>query len=348
MKNWTKAALFSTLALILGLWIGGGHLASGKEHGIKGWTKGKGWGWVWGKDDELGAFNAMSTKSVRAAASLVEQGKVYDLGVSYSRNSYKWPGHSPGEIISFRTPEGVKRQRDLEFTLPDKNPDRLGWHSCALFMNDNVATQIDGLGHITTGEDNHWYNGFKEEDWGGNWGVRKCSAEGIPPVVARAVMLDIAGLKKVDALPSNYGITVADIDAALAAQKVAINPGDVVFVRTGTLRYWGHDGADHEKIGKHDTAGVTIAAAKYLVENFGVIMIGSDTSGLEVNPAEPGSRSFVPVHSYLLVEQGVYIAEFHYLEDLARDKVYEFCYVGVTNKIHGSTAGFTMRPIALR
>ena len=35
-------------------------------------------------------------------------------------------------------------------------------------------------------------------------------------MVARAVMLDIAGLKKVDALPSNYGITVADIDAAMA------------------------------------------------------------------------------------------------------------------------------------
>ena len=33
---------------------------------------------------------------------------------------------------------------------------------------------------------------------------------------------------------------------------------------------------------------------------------------------------------------------------LARDGVWEFCYVGLTNKIAGTAAGFAMRPIALR
>src|SRR2546426_9310093 len=31
-------------------------------------------------------------------------------------------------------------------------------------------------------------------------------------------------------------------------------------------------------------------------------------------------RSFMPVHNYLLIQQGVHIGEFHYLEDLARDR----------------------------
>ena len=31
------------------------------------------------------------------------------------------------------------------------NPDQVFWHSAALFINDNVATQIDGLAHITAG-----------------------------------------------------------------------------------------------------------------------------------------------------------------------------------------------------
>ena len=48
-----------------------------------------------------------------------------------------------------------------------------------------------------------------------------------------------------------------------------------------------------------------------------------------------GARSFMPIHDYLLIEQGVYIAEFHYLEDLARDKVYEFCYVILVNNMKG-------------
>ena len=340
------------LGLLLGaVWFGSARFAptaATAPAAVAGWSKGKGWGCVCGKDDEVGSLNAMTQDSVRAALQLATQGKVYDLGITYSRNSYKWPGHSPGEVLSYRTPEGVQRQKDHRFALPDVNPSLQGWHSCALFINDNVATQIDGLGHITVGADNHWYNGFKEADWGGNFGVRKCDATTIPPIIARGVMLDIAALKGVDALPGHYAITPEDVDAAAKAQRVQLRPGDVVLFRTGTLRYWGPDGADHEKIGTHDSAGINLETAKYLVEQHGSMLVGSDTSGLEVAPAPPGSDSFVPVHKYLLVEQGVHIGEFHYLEDLARDKVYEFCYSAVTNKIAGTTAGFTMRPLGLK
>ena len=84
------------------------------------------------------------------------------------------------------------------------------------------------------------------------------------------------------------------------------------------------------------------------MEQKGAILIGSDTSGLEVAPAEAGSRTFIPVHEYLMVQQGVHIGEFHFLEQLAQDKAYEFCYVAATNKIKGTAAGFTMRPIGLK
>jgi kynurenine formamidase len=341
-----------------------GQRAEGGTTARPGWTKGKGWGWIWGKDDEVGALNAVSESSVLAALRLATRGQVYDLGITYSRRSYKWPGHSPGEVISFRTPEGVKRLGDLPAAAAD--PSGTAWHSCALFISDNVATQIDGLGHITVGDDNHWYNGFREADAGGDFGIRKCDATTIPPIVARGVLLDIAGLKGVEALPGGYAISPADVDAARARQRVELRPGDVVLIRTGTLRYWGADGADHEKIGQHDSAGITLETAKYLVEGFGAVMIGSDTSGLELTPAPAGieltpapagleltpapagSGSFIPVHTYLLVEQGVHIAEFHFLEDLARDGVSEFCYVAATNKIAGTAAGFTMRPLAIR
>src|SRR5688572_12691767 len=116
------------------------------------WQKGKGWGWVWGPTDEVGALNEQTDASRLAALKLATSGKVYDLGVLYDRTSYKWPGHSPGEILSFRTPEGVKRQGDLPGVLAE-NPTKTAWHSCALFLNDNVATQIDGLGHATEGDD---------------------------------------------------------------------------------------------------------------------------------------------------------------------------------------------------
>lgn len=317
------------------------------------WKSGVGWGWVWGDTDELGSLNEMTDASRLAAVQLVKQGKSYDLGVTYDRTSFKWPGHSPGEIMSFRTPEGVKRQADLPFVPGDAQG--TGWHSCALFISDNVATQIDGLGHATKGSDNHWYNGFKEQDYGGNWGPMKCDAASIPPIIARGVMIDVAGYKNVDSLPSNYQIGVSDLEAALKKQKTELRPGDVVLVRTGTLRYWNETGSDHAKIAQHDSAGITLEAAKWLVEQQGAMLIGSDTSGLEYGPTPddvPNHRkkygSFMPVHNYLLIEQGVHIGEFHNLEGLSKDKVYEFCYLCTTAKIKGTAAGFALRPVALR
>ncbi len=321
---------------------------------MKKWTQGKGWGWVWGPDDEMGAMNELTDASRLAALRLVRQGTAYDLGLPYDRYSYKWPGHSPGEIISFRSPEGVGRQKDLDFTTPDKgNTGHTRWHSNALFINDNVATQIDGLAHITHGADNHWYNGFKETDWGGDFGVRKADVTKIPPIIARGVMVDVAGFKRVDALPSSYEITVEDIEGALRTQNVDVTPGTIVLLRTGTARYWGANGSDHAKIGQHDSAGIGLKAAKWLVEQKGALALGSDTSGLEYVPPKPEDSqavggSFNPVHVYLLVEQGVHILEFNNLERLAADRVYEFAYILTTNALRGTVAGTALRPIAMR
>lgn len=316
---------------------------------VPGWKKDKGWGWIWGKADEVGSLNAITPQSIQQALKLAKQGKVYDLGIPYSRRSFKWPGHSPGEIMSFRTPEGVKRQGDFEPVAdPKQNPGKMGWHSCALFINDNVATQIDGLGHITVGADNHWYNGFKESDWGGNFGIRKCDASTIPPIISRGVLIDVAGFRKVDALPAHYSIGVEDLKGALEKQDTQLQPGDTVLIRTGTLRYWDEDGANHEKLQAHDSAGINLAAARWLVEKHGAMVVGSDTSGLEHGPAQGVKSTFIPVHRYLLVEQGVHIAEFHNLEKLAKDQTYEFCYICTTNPIKGTTAGFCLRPLAIR
>lgn len=331
---------------VVGLWLVQWIAAQEDEmSGLKKWERGKGWGWVWGADDEVGTLNEMTPASVLSAIGIVREGKIYDLGVAYDRSSFKWPGHSPGEILTFRSPEGVKRQKDLPM---HSNLARTAWHSCALFINDNVATQIDGLAHAVTGDDNHWYNGFTEADWGGDWGPRKCDGVSIPPIVTRGVLIDVPGYKDLDVLPAHYSISVDDVKNTLAWQGVTLKPGDTVLIRTGTLRYWGESGSDHEKIAEHDSAGMSLAATKFLIEQHGTIMVGSDTSGYERWPAPKEARSFMPIHDYLLIEQGVHIAEFHYLEDLAREKVYEFCYIALVNKIRGSTAGFTMRPIAIR
>jgi len=306
----------------------------------RGWEKGKGYGWVYGSGDEVGALNAVSGPTqVLTALREIKTGKVYDLGVLLDRTSFKWPGHSPIEVMTYRSPHGqTVEERPL---LPPEA--LLRWHSCALFISDNVGTQIDSLGHIVHGEDRHWYNGFREAEHGGDFGIMKAGADTIPPVIARAILIDVAGWKGVDVLPARFAIGPEELQAALEKQGADVEPGDVVMIRTGVGGLWGDTGADHAKLAGHDTAGLTLEGAKWLVEEKGAVLIGSDTSGLEVAGGEP-----FPVHVYLLVEQGVHIGELHNLEELARDRAYRFTYIALTNRIKGATAGFAMRPIAVR
>jgi kynurenine formamidase len=213
-------------------------------------------------------------------------------------------------------------------------------------LSDHAGTQLDGLCHATSGVDDHWYNGFRSEDWCTDFGPRRAGAEGIPPIIARGVLVDVARHQEVDALEASTPIGPDDLARALEQQATDVHPGDVVLVRTGSLRYWGEDGHDRERIAGPDTAGITLAGARWLCEEKGAMVIGSDTSALEVVPPVDGHAA-APVHEYLLVEQGVHMGELHYLEDLSAAGVHEFCYIALTPKVRGTTAGFALRPVAL-
>jgi kynurenine formamidase len=52
------------------------------------------------------------------------------------------------------------------------------------------------------------------------------------------------------------------------------------------------------------------------------------------------------VHVELLVRRGIYIIELLYLEDLARDRAFEFLFVCLPLRIRGAT-GSMVRPIAI-
>jgi kynurenine formamidase len=323
-------------------WSNGGDGLSAKQV----WLAGVGWGWRWGSADEIGALNSMTRESTLNAIRLVRQGRAFDLGVSVDRSSFRSPAHPSTEVLSFRTPEGTKRQADIAFMDPVANTKQLAFMSGLVLCSDHLGSQIDGLAHVTTGNDNHWYNGFTTEKFGGDFGPRRAGADTTPPIIARGVMLDVAGLNGVERLADGTAVGPDDLRAAAARQKVDLRAGDVVLVRTGSLGLWGEAGHDHEQLRGGDSSGLNLAAARWLVEECGAMVIGSDTSMVEVFPAVDGD-TWHPVHEYLLVEQGVHMAELHYLEELAAEGVNEFCYVALLPKLRGITAGFAMRPIAL-
>jgi kynurenine formamidase len=76
-----------------------------------------------------------------------------------------------------------------------------------------------------------------------------------------------------------------------------------------------------------------------------VVAVGGDNESLERNPS-PDPDNPHPVHIELLVDHGIHILEFLHVEDLARDEVYEFCFVCLPLRIRHAT-GSMVRPVAL-
>jgi kynurenine formamidase len=113
-----------------------------------------------------------------------------------------------------------------------------------------------------------------------------------------------------------------------------------VLVRTGRMKLYGQPQAYMAK-----PPGLGLDAARFLVEEGGAMIVGADNLSLETFPSEVDD-DYVPLHSYLLAQKGVPIMELVALDDLARDKVYEFAFIGGPLKIRGGDAA-PLRPIAI-
>jgi kynurenine formamidase len=278
---------------------------------------------------------------VLRALQVPRRGRVYDLEVTRERGMPQWPGHPAFEVMTFRSPLGLRVQADQEWLLPENNAWNAGFISDFVMGSTHTGTHVDALSHATAGPDSHWYGGHTPDAHLGDFGPLTHDAAAIPPIVARGVLIDIARHTGVERLPAGYGISADELAEAAEAQGVAPKPGGVVLIRTGQMSVW----PDQAALAETGGAGVDAGAARWLVEHAGSILVGSDTEALEQVPAADPQRPS-PVHRYLLVEQGVYIAENVYLEELARDGVGEFLLVIAPLKIRGAT-GSLVRPLAI-
>jgi kynurenine formamidase len=91
-------------------------------------------------------------------------------------------------------------------------------------------------------------------------------------------------------------------------------------------------------------SGITHPVATYLASK-GVVAVAGDNEGLEVHPSiDPHNP--LPVHTELLVKEGIHIIELVAMEELSAEKIHEFCFVCLPLRIRGAT-GSMVRPIAI-
>lgn len=292
----------------------------------------------WGPEDEIGRLNLMTDQSRANVLSRIRGGKSYDLSVEYFIGMPSWQaaGDPHYRIWMTHTPEGTVIDDPLK--LGKAMNEHVSYTGAAVSMYTHMGTHIDALNHF--GLDGKIWNGFAAKDHAGDRGWRVAGVEAFPPIIARGVLIDVAAAKGKAMLPAGYQITQADIEQALKWQKVTLTEGDVVLLRTGRMQHYENAQAFME-----DPPGLSYAAAQYLVEKNGAMIVGADNLSLEAFPSELES-DYVPVHTYLLAEQGTPIIELAYLEALSKDKVYEFAFIGGSLKLRGADAA-PLRPIAL-
>jgi kynurenine formamidase len=292
----------------------------------------------WGPGDEIGTLNMMTDASRADILSRVTGGKVFDLSVEYfvgmpswhllgdPRYQY-WLTHTPrGTAVDDPAKVGAEQNRKVAYT------------GDAVSMYTHTGTHIDALNHF--GLEGEIWNGFKADEHLGDRGWRKAGVEKFPPIIARGVLIDVAAYKGVSVLPDSYSITPEDLRGALKRQGTVLRRGDVVLLRGGRMTVWPSDAGY-----VLNQPGLGLKAARWLAEEKKAMVIGGDNLSLEHFPVE-GKDSWIPVHTYLLAQRGVPIIEVLNLEELAREKVYEFAFIAASLRWRGASAA-PFRPLAL-
>jgi kynurenine formamidase len=350
-----KLILFAVAALFLGGLVTG-HAIAGAPY-TNNPVDEKWWPSEFGPNDRAGGTNYISTQSRVAAAKLVKQGKVAELGMPYHLRTPVFPGR----LLSITIPGGG---------TPTHN---LTWYGDSFrqtFMDElvtaqigQVGTQFDALSHPMIQvkgregwqDGNYFYNGVRLEDVGTPYGIKDIGVENVGSFFTRGVLIDMVALKGGN-LRKGYSITVKDYKAALRAQGIRdAQKGNVVLIRTGWNDLWrgNLEKTQEQAIADNNefNSGGPGASPELcdLMAELEISMLGMDNWGIEpydfaaVPPSE--IKGWAYCHMNLSVRRGIYLFENLDLKQLGEDKAYEFLFAWAPLKIVGAT-GSPGNPLA--
>ncbi|HET9361937.1 MAG TPA: cyclase family protein [Vicinamibacterales bacterium] len=280
----------------------------------------------WGAGDQRGSANHMKPETVLRAARLIKTGEVFELG----------------RVLAEGMPLSAGRRFEIltKRTRNDPGTNRRGSNEELVVAEiGQVGTQFDTFSHQMIGSS--MYNCFTLEQTASRTGFSKLGVEQVGALVTRGVLLDIAALKRVPVLAETYEITPQDLQQALSAQKLTLQPGNAVLIHTGWGTHWGTDNARYQR----SSPGLGTAAAEWLAKQ-DPMLVGADNTAVEISP-NPDKQLAGPGHQIFLVVNGIHLLENLRLDELAARRAHEFALIVEPLKIQGGT-GSTVAPIAIR
>ncbi|MCI0525883.1 MAG: cyclase family protein [Nitrospira sp.] len=286
----------------------------------------KWWPSEWGPDDQKGSAHRVTPQRILEALKLAKEGKVYPIGQMYE-NGMPMVGYRNFNLM-------------IPYANIVKSKNNLTYHDEYISGEiGQVGTQFDGLGHVGIGD--IYYNGNNRHDFATTTGLKKLGIENAGVFITRGIILDIPAFKGVERLEGGYQVTLADVKGALDKQGIIPKEGDSIFLRTGWPQLWMKDNAAYAAT----APGWGPEVCNWIVQQKPA-MTGCDTWTCDViPPAEPDV--IVPCHHILGTKAGIYNLENMNLEQLSKDKVYEFLFILTPLPIKGAT-GSPGAPIAVK
>ncbi len=298
------------------------------------------WG-RWGPDDELGTLNLIDGEKRRQAAGCVRSGTVISLALELRPDQPQAPGSgrlNPQHVMTETGSDAAARGGVV------------GYSDDVLAMSVHAATHWDALSHV-------FHRGLM-------YNARPCTEvtssgarfNDIRPVagrlVTRGVLVDVARQLGVESLAPDHEVTVAELEAALAGQRVDLLSGDALLVRTGHLgriAASGDWGAFTEADGRLPLEpGIGADCLPWLREA-GVAAIACDNWAVEHLGPSTGGR--LPVHEVGIVHMGLVLGEVFQLDALAAacaaDGRYDFLLAAGPLPVRGGVGG-PVNPLAVR
>jgi kynurenine formamidase len=290
---------------------------------------------------EIGRLGDVEQADVLRALRSITDGRIFDLDAGRYSGMPQSPVHPKFTILAHRTPAGTVVQGDFADVLdPTGQPASFRWATEIMVTSMHMGAHLDAFCHLA-GEDGTWWGGFRAAEHLGDLGANRVDADSIPPIVLETTILDVARHRGVGLLEPGTTITSEELAEVAQTQGTPISPRTAVLIRTGLMSLW-HDPARFDAAG---LPGIDEVAARWLVDDCGVVLVGADTPTVEHSPVTDGP-SHHPVHDFLLQQRGVHMLESIDLEAISSSEITRGVLICLALRISGAT-GSMVRPILI-
>jgi kynurenine formamidase len=303
--------------------------------------EGSNWG-DFGPHDQLGRLNLLTPEKVLQGIAEVREGRTFCLSLPLD-----FPGGNA--MNSYRLPPKLKPSNNggrpnMNYPIRMEKPGHVDvFNDDVVELNLQYSTQWDSLAHVgqlfDADEDGIpeivYYNGFRAGEHIVGTVDHLTGAETAEAQPgARALGIELMAMRCIQGrgvmvdFEVHYGrehklVGYDDLMRILEADRVVIEEGDIVCIRTGvTSMLYEMDKNPDAALVRHSFAKLDGRDERVLqwVTDSGLVAIVCDNNAVEASPSRPCNHddcALLPLHAHCLFKLGVYLGEFWDLSALA-------------------------------